>query len=107
MVLIFDPDQKAEEKKKILGKIKDWLGDKGKVVRQESWGTRTLAYPLKTGKGKELQEGEYFQIDFEAEAGSVAEIDKKLRLEEKIVRSLIVSKPKAKGGERVSGKKFK
>lgn len=89
MVLIFEPEEKAEKIKKVLEKIKGWLKEKGKVVKEEKWGKRKLAYPLKTKKGKKLQEGEYFQIDFEAEPELVADIEKKFKLEEKVVRYLI------------------
>jgi len=97
LVLILDPKEKEESKKKILAKIEGWLKRKGKLVRQENWGKKLLAYPLKSGKSK-LQEGEYFQIDFEAEAGLVVEIGKKLKLEEEVIRYLFVRKQKKEGG---------
>lgn len=105
LVLIFDAEEKAEEIKKVLAKIKGWLKGKGKVISEEKWGGKTLAYPLKTSTGKKLREGEYFQVNFEAEADFVFEIGKKLKLEEKVVRYLFVKKSEEKGGEKASGKK--
>lgn len=104
LVLIFDPEE-SKEKKAVLEKIKDWVKGKGRVGEENEWGRRKLAYPLKSHQGKKLQEGEYFQIDFEAEVEAVAEIEKKLKLEEKVIRYLVIRKEPVKGGEKKSGKK--
>lgn len=105
LVLIFDPEE-SKEKKAVLEKLKDWMKGKGRVIEENEWGRRKLAYPLKSKEGRKLQEGEYFQIDFEAEAEAVAKIEKKLKLEEKVIRYLVIRKQPMKGGEKRSGKKF-
>ena len=108
LVLIFDPAQKAEETKKVLAKIRGLINKKGKVSAEKNWGVKKLSYPLKVvERGKKLLEGEYFQIDFEAESVLVGEMSQKLKLEEKVVRYLFVGKTKKKGGEKTGGKKSK
>ena len=90
MVVILEP--KEEEKKKTLAKVKEILGKEAKILKEENWGVKALVYPI-----KKLREGEFIQIDFEAENAVVAEIDKKLRQLESLLRFLIVKKNLGKG----------
>lgn len=90
MVVILEP--KEEEKEKTLAKVKEILGKEAKILKEENWGIKTLAYPI-----KKLREGEFIQIDFEAENAAVAEIDKKLRQFETLLRFLLVRQEVGKG----------
>jgi len=102
LVLIFDPEE--SEQKEVLEKLKEFIDKQGNFKGEKGLGRRQLAYPLKSRSLKKLQEGEFFQIDFEAEPKVVEEIGKKLKLEEKILRFLIVRK---EGGEKKDAKKPK
>ena len=90
LVVILEP--KEEEKKKTLAKVKEILGKEAKILKEENWGIKALVYPI-----KKLREGEFIQIDFEAENAAVAEIDKKLRQLETLLRFLLVRKEVGKG----------
>ena len=60
--------------------------NKGSVVKQEYWGLKTLAYKIKKNR-----KGHYIMLNFEADAATVAEFDRRMGLHEDILRVLIVA----------------
>ena len=65
-------------------------GHDGTVVAEHSWGTRRLAYPIQKGQQKYL-EGTYHLSRFETDVPFNQELENLLRLDERVLRSLIVS----------------
>lgn len=59
-------------------------GSKGKIHKREYWGLKSLAYRIKKNR-----RGHYVLLDIEASAEAVAECDRKIGLNEDIIRSLI------------------
>ncbi len=57
----------------------------GKVVKEEDWGLRTLTYKIHKSK-----KGHYIHFGLDTTKEAVAEIDRKARLNEDVVRTLIV-----------------
>jgi small subunit ribosomal protein S6 len=57
----------------------------GEVTRQESWGRRRFAYEI-----NKKNEGSYVFLKLRAEAKTIAELNRALRFDERVVRSLIV-----------------
>jgi ribosomal protein S6 len=68
LVLVVKPSVKEAERKKLLEQVKGWLG-KITVTKEEDWGQKALAYPIKKeDAGHYIQlflEGETFPTDFE------------------------------------------
>ena len=64
----------------------------GTVLREDAWGKRELAYPI-----KKMSHGIYVQTDFEAESSFVAELDRQLKLREGVLRFLTLKKEKGLG----------
>jgi small subunit ribosomal protein S6 len=68
LVLVVTPTVKEADRKKLLEQIKGWLG-KIKVSKEDDWGQKALAYPIKKqDSGHYYQfvlEGETFPTDFE------------------------------------------
>ena len=58
---------------------------KGKVIDAKDMGQRELAYPI----NKEVN-GFYYVFNFEADNEAVAELDRKARINENIIRHLII-----------------
>lgn len=58
---------------------------KGEITDSKDLGSKELAYPIK----KETV-GYYFVVDFTAEAETVAELDRKARIDESVLRHLII-----------------
>ena len=90
MAVVLDPDLKEEEKEKLVEEIKREIEKmKGKVEKADSWGKKELAYPIKKAK-----EGVFFLFNLELPQEGPAEIGKKLRLKEKVLRYLLIREDK-------------
>ena len=59
---------------------------KGAVKKQEYWGLKTMAYKIKKNR-----KGHYVMLNFEAGGDAVAELDRRLGLNEDVLRALITS----------------
>ncbi len=88
LVLVIDPDLAVEDRKKLIIKVKKIIEDlKGKVGGTDDWGKKELVYPIKK---KNL--GYYFLLAIKLPATAPAQIENTLKLEEKIIRYLLVKK---------------
>jgi small subunit ribosomal protein S6 len=58
---------------------------KGKITNEQDLGSKELAYPI-----KKENVGYYFVVNFEATAEIVAELDRKARIDESVLRHLII-----------------
>jgi ribosomal protein S6 len=82
-----------KEREKLLESIKGWLklasasqGGPVKVVKEESWGQKPLAYKIR-------REVAGFYHKMELEAGSIpADFEKRLQTQENILRHLLLRK---------------
>ncbi len=74
-----DVDKIADDLKKIIEE------HKGKVVKTEYWGLRSLAYEIENNK-----KGHYYFMGIEATKPLLDEIDRKIKLSESIIRSSLV-----------------
>ena len=71
-----------------LAKVRGFINGLGGNVKKEiAWEKRKLAYPIK----KHLS-GFYVIFEFELESEKIEELQKQLRLDENILRSLIINK---------------
>ncbi|MCB0391874.1 MAG: 30S ribosomal protein S6 [Bdellovibrionales bacterium] len=81
-VIILHPDATEKEQKEFFKKQKDILKKfKGQFNHVDCWGKRRLANPI-----KKLKVGTYFHTTFEADAESVAELERVMRIEDKVLR---------------------
>ncbi len=81
------PSLTDEEVDGIVEKITSTIENlEGKIRKIDKWGKRVLAYPI-----KKLNEGIYVLIEFDLEKTNVSEVDRKLRLDEKVLRHIIVN----------------
>ena len=88
LTLVLDPDLSSEDQKKLTEKIKKIIEDtKGKVEKVNDWGKRELAYPIKKKKM-----GFYFLWEIKLALGDLDKIDKKIKIEEGVMRYLIIRK---------------
>jgi len=76
-----------EEKEipKVTEKVKKLLSD-GKIIKEKFWGKRKLAYPIKKNDW-----GFYITVVLETEPENIKKIESKLKLEEDVIRHLIIS----------------
>ena len=59
----------------------------GNVEKTDRWGKRRLAYEI-----QDLQEGLYVLMTFEAEAATVKELDRVMKITDEVMRHMIIRK---------------
>jgi len=79
---IIHPDVVGDELTAMVEKFQSVLTEQNAgILKFDNWGTRKLAYPI-----RKQEKGCYVQTIFEADAPVIAEYERRLRLEEKILR---------------------
>ena len=74
-----------DEIKKTSDGVKALISGKSKVIEFKDLGKKKLAYPIK----KEIS-GNYFLMNVEASHDVIAEFDRKIRINEKVLRHLVI-----------------
>ena len=83
---IVHPDVVGDELTAIVEKFQKVLTDQAvEIYKLDNWGTRKLAYPI-----QKVERGCYVQTLFTAAPEVIAEFERRLRLDEKILRFLTV-----------------
>ncbi len=86
LVVIFDPSLEEEALDKELSKITSLIEkEKCTVSNVDKWGVRRLAYTI-----KKQESGYYVIVYFEGNTGIVSELDRINKINDKILRHLIV-----------------
>lgn len=86
VVLVFRTSVAASAREKLIESVKKWLGD-GKVANIVDWGKKQLAYPIKKEK-----EGNYLILEVESEEGIPTDLEKRILMEESVLRHLVLRK---------------
>ena len=87
VLYIIDPAQGEEGIAALVEKFKAMVEAEGTLSSVEEWGKRRLAYPI-----NDLTEGYYVLMTFVSGPEFPRELDRKLRIAEGVMRSLIVCK---------------
>jgi small subunit ribosomal protein S6 len=91
LVTILSPILNQGQASEAWGRIKEFITSRnGEIVREQTWGTRRLAYPIRKGSFNFL-EGSYYLTRFSAERPFNQELETFLRLDERVLRSLVVA----------------
>jgi len=86
LTLVLKPDVEEKERKTLLDSIsKKVSGTEGKIVKEDLWGVRTLAYPI-----KRKTSGYFAHFEISADPKDMKGLDKSLRVEEDILRYLLI-----------------
>lgn len=85
LTLVLKADLDEKDRKGLLDAVlKKALGS-GKATKEDMWGVRDLAYPI-----KKQTKGYYAHFEFETDPALVKDLDKVLKVEEDILRYLLV-----------------
>ena len=87
VVYVLDPAQGEEGIATLVANFKTLAEPNGSAVEVEDWGNRKLAYPINY-----KTEGYYVLMTFVSGQAFPRELDRKLRIAEGVMRSLIVCK---------------
>lgn len=86
LTLVLKADLEEKERKQMLDDIvKKIIGDTGKVNKEDLWGIRDLAYPI-----KKQTKGFFAHYELETDPKIAKTIDKNLKVEENILRYLLI-----------------
>jgi small subunit ribosomal protein S6 len=89
-VFIVTPVLSDEQMMETVQKFKKILADNGaKVVHEDNWGLRKLAYPI-----QKKNTGFYYLIEYTAEGTLINKLETEFRRDERIMRFLTVSMDK-------------
>ena len=81
-IYIVQPDLGDEEIKTLSTKVQDIIASmNGDFKRLEDWGVRKLAYPI-----NKSPRGRYFYLRFDGDSPLIAELERRLRLDDKVYR---------------------
>ncbi len=81
-IYILQPDLNEDEIKVIADKVQDVIASyKGVFYRLEDWGIRKLAYIVKKNA-----RGRYLYLRYDGNSELIAELERRLRLDEKVLR---------------------
>ena len=86
-VYILNPDLTEEQIAALVERFKSVVEANGTVSEVNEWGKRRLAYPI-----NDLEEGYYVLMTFSADPAFPAELDRLMRINVSVMRSIIVSK---------------
>ncbi len=85
LMIVLKPSFSEEELQAKIEEIKKLIvGNGGEVVKEDAWGKRVLAYPI-----NKLKEGVYHLLNFKLAPSEVGGLEKRLNLEEDILRFLV------------------
>lgn len=81
-IFILHPELSEEDIKSVTTKAQDVISSyKGECFRMDDWGIRKLAYPI-----KKSARGRYYYLRFDGNSALIAELERRLRLDEKVLR---------------------
>ncbi len=87
VLYIINPTLGEDETAALVAKFKELAESRGTVTEVDEWGKRKLAYLI-----NDLDEGYYVLMTFTADPAFPAELDRLMRINTGIMRSIIVCK---------------
>ena len=92
VMLAINPQLEDEELDSLLNKIKKLITDaKGEITKTDKWGKRKLAYEI-----KDFTEAIYVVLNFDVDEKIIPELERVIKLEERVIRYLLTLQEKEK-----------
>ena len=85
LVYVVRPNAEDEVKEAVLNKIQEVISANGEVEKVDTRGNRKLAYQI-----AKFSEGFYVLVNFKASADLPKELDRNLKINENVIRHMIV-----------------
>ena len=81
-IFILQPDLSDDDIKDVTGRVEKVIGEKkGELKQLADWGVRKLAYPI-----NKVSRGRYYYLRVDGGADLIAELERRLRLNDKVLR---------------------
>jgi len=85
-IFIVRPDLEEKDLDKSISGINSMIAKEGgKVIKEEKWGKKFLAYPI-----RKYREGVYHKVDFDAEPDKISTLKREYSLNLDVLRTMIV-----------------
>lgn len=84
-IYILSPDISSEEKETIVKKLRGIVQKNGTIIKEEDWGKKRLAYPI-----KHKDYGNYIYMVYNASENTVHKLEQEMNLQSEILRFLTV-----------------
>jgi small subunit ribosomal protein S6 len=86
LALVVNAKIEDEARAAVVDEIKDMITKfGGKDLKVDDWGKKRLAYEI-----QKMNEGNYYFIQFDAEASTPAELEQRLRIKDNVLRYLCI-----------------
>ena len=85
LIYVVKPNADEEAREAVMNKVKEVVATAGEVVNVDVWGTKKLAYPI-----AKFNEGHYVLVNFAAGVEVPKELDRNLKINENVIRHMIV-----------------
>lgn len=82
LTLLINDKVSEKDRKELISSV---TRNFGKVVKEDLWGSRYLSYPIKHN-----EKAFYAHFEFESEPNKISGLDKLLKLNEDIIRYLLI-----------------
>ncbi len=88
LVMVLSPDMDEETTKGAIGRVTQFITERGgTLAKQDIWGLRRLAYPI-----KKYREGNYVLTQFSIEPQHTVELESSLRVTATVIRHILIDK---------------
>jgi len=88
LVIIVTPEIDETATAEVVDKVKSWITEvEGSIESLEEWGRQKMAYLVDNQK-----EGQYYLFNLKLEPSAVVNLERNFRLQESILRFLIINK---------------
>jgi small subunit ribosomal protein S6 len=88
LTIVVPSDVSEDDLNGVITQIQGWVeATQGKVVKTDHWGRKRLAYHI-----AEYREAHYVMFHLELEPNAVTEVERNLKLSDKVIRYLVVRK---------------
>ena len=85
LVYVVRPNAEDEVREAVMNKIQEVISANGEIEKVDTWGNKKLAYPI-----AKFTEGFYVLVNFKASADLPKELDRNLKINENVIRHMIV-----------------
>lgn len=93
-VFILRQDLTTQQVEELTKGFKEIItSNKGKILKEENWGLRNLAYKIKKNK-----KGHYVLLESESPAEAISEFERKMGINENVLRFMTIKLAKASEG---------
>ncbi len=93
LMVVFAPQTADEELAGALDQVRGYItgtgGEVSQVLRDNPWGRRRLAYPIRKD-GQDVREGFYTLYHFRAPTARIADLERNLKLNDRVLRHMVV-----------------